>query len=203
MEGREHSPETVFRAQELYCVDRLSYDKVADRIAQEIEPVAVSTLKRWGQTYGWSDKRTELAQALADISADTIMARSKLLKALMTSPDAQTAFAVSAMESLAMKQAEAVRAGRMAEASARFELREIKTTEDAIRAMREAAELKLNRMLTGSDEFDFRKLQEVKKGLDYVDDLEKAATGSAGAEEAKGLSPETADAIRREILGIK
>ena len=82
MDGREHEPETVFRAQELYCVDRLTYGQVSEAIAKEIEPVAVSTLKRWSSKFEWRERREEIAQALADISGDTILARSKLLKSL-------------------------------------------------------------------------------------------------------------------------
>lgn len=205
MEGREHAPETVWRAQELYCVDRQSYDQVAKEIAKEIEPVAVSTLKRWGKTYDWKAKREELAQALSEIPADTILARAKLIKALLNDPDPQMGFAVSSMESLAMKQAEAARAGRMAEATARFKLRAIRTKEDAIEAMKEAAELKLNRMLSNPSELDFKAVQDVKRSMEFIASME--ANLNAGTEDekdkTKGISLETADQIRRDILGIK
>jgi hypothetical protein len=205
MDGREHAPETVFRAQELYCVDRLTYEKVAEVVSDEIEPVAVSTLKRWSGKYEWRKKREELAQAQADIAADTIMARSKLLKALLSDPDPQLGFAVSSMETLAMKQAEAARAGKLAESSAKFELRVIRTKEDAVEAIKEAAELKLNRMLADPAELDFKAVQDVKRVMDYAAALEaniKSGTDDV-ADESKGLSPETADAIRKQILGIK
>jgi hypothetical protein len=198
MEGREHAPETVFRAQELYCVDRLTYEQVAARLAEEGEPVAESTLKRWAQTYSWKAKREELAQALADISADTILARAKLLKSLVQNPDPQMGFAVSSLETLALKQAEAARAGRVAQAAARFELREIRTTEDAVKAMREAAELKLNRMLANPAELDFKAVQDVKKALDYADTLEPR-------ESVKPNGDTTAEVDRqiRKLLGYK
>ena len=99
--GQEHAPETVWQAQELYCSDRLSFVRVA-----EITGVADSTLRRWADTYDWRAKREEIARAEADIRADKVLARSKTLKSLLDNPRADTAFAVSALEKLALKEAE-------------------------------------------------------------------------------------------------
>ena len=46
--GWEHEPETVWKAQELYCVDRLSFARVA-----ELTGVSATTLKAWSEKYGW------------------------------------------------------------------------------------------------------------------------------------------------------
>ncbi len=102
--GREHEPETVWRAQELYCVDRWSFERVA-----EATGVADSTLRRWADAYGWREKREEIALAEADLRADKILARSKLLKSLIQSCNAQTGFAVAALEGLALREAELAR----------------------------------------------------------------------------------------------
>ncbi len=113
--GREHDPETVWQAQELYCVDRMTFEQVAEALG-----VADSTLRRWADTYGWRSKRDEIAQAESDLRADKIRARSKLLKSLISTADAQTGFAVAAMENLALKEIEAARALK-AEAAPRFQ----------------------------------------------------------------------------------
>jgi hypothetical protein len=102
--GREHEPETVWRAQELYCVDRRTFQEVADLLG-----VADSTLRRWADVHGWREKREEIALAEADLRADKIRARSKLLKSLIQSCDAQTGFAVAALEGLALREAELAR----------------------------------------------------------------------------------------------
>lgn len=200
MDGREHAPETVFRAQELYCVDRLTYEKVAEVISEEIEPVAVSTLKRWGGKFGWREKREELAQAEMDIAADTIMARSKLLKALVTDPDPQLGFAVSSMETLAMKQAEAARAGRMIKAQLDKPRREIKTGEDAVEALREAVENKLVLMLGDPEQVSFRAVADLKKALEMLSEIEAKEGGKN-----KGAGGTSADVDRKiqELLGYK
>lgn len=102
--GWEHEPEAVWKAQELYCVDRLSFDAVAQATG-----VAASTLKRWSEKYGWRAKREEIAQAEADIRSDKVLARSVMLKALIDTKDPQTGFAVSSLENLALKEAELAR----------------------------------------------------------------------------------------------
>ena len=50
--GWEYEPETVWKAQELYCVDRLSFARVA-----ELTGVSATTLKAWSEKYGWRAKR--------------------------------------------------------------------------------------------------------------------------------------------------
>ena len=95
--GTEHAPETVWRAQELYCSDRLSFVRVA-----EITGVADSTVRRWADTYGWREKREEIARAEADIRADKVLARHKTIKTLLNNPRADTAFAGDGFEHVAV-----------------------------------------------------------------------------------------------------
>ncbi|MGE4195320.1 MAG: hypothetical protein AB7E51_18640 [Pseudodesulfovibrio sp.] len=178
--GREYPPETVWHAQELYCVARLTFDQVAEET-----DVAVSTLKRWSATYAWRDKREKLAQAEADLQADTIMARSVMLKKLIVSQDAQTGFAVSALESLAMKQAEAARAQKLMSAATRNELRPIRTKEDAVAALEEAVELKLNSMLQSPQDLDFKAVQDVRKAMELV--AEMKAVETKGKDDGRGV----------------
>jgi len=164
--GREYPPETVWHAQELYCVARLTFDQVAEETG-----VAASTLKRWSATYEWRDKREKLAQAEADLQADTIMARSVMLKKLIENKDAQTSFAVASLESLAMKQAEAARAQKLMSAARKNELHPIRTQQDAVAALEKAVELKLNRLLQSPEELDFRTVQDVRKAMELVKEL--------------------------------
>lgn len=195
--GREHSPETVFRAQELYCVDRMTFAQVAKEVG-----VAESTLKRWSETYGWQAKRNEIAQAEADIRADFLLARSRMIKALMESKDAQTGFAVASLEGLAMKQAEAIRQGRQLEnAPAGKPLREIRTEADIVAALEEALSIRVGRILADPSLVDLKTVRELRQAMELVQGLRKGA--DKGAKRQKGLTPETADAVRRQILGVQ
>ncbi len=195
--GKEHPPETVFRAQELYCVDRLTFAQVAQAVG-----VAESSLKRWSETYGWQAKRNEIAQAEADIRADFILGRSKMLKALIDTKDAQTGFAVASLEGLAMKQAEAIRQGRQVEnaaAAAARPLREIKTEADAVAALDEALSIRLNQILADPARVDLKTVRELRQAIDLVQGMRK---GAAKGERKKGLTAATAEAVRKQILGV-
>tara|TARA_B100000683_G_C12469796_1_gene547372 strand:+ start:460 stop:1047 length:588 start_codon:yes stop_codon:yes gene_type:complete len=179
--GREYSPEAVWEAQELYCVARLTFEQVAEETG-----ISVSTLKRWSATYEWRAKREKLAQAEADLKADTILARSVMLKKLIKSQDAQTGFAVSALESLAMKQAEHARAQQIMEATRQSKLRPIRTQEEAVSALEEAVELKLNALLQSPHDLDFKAVHDVRKAMQLV--AEMKTTKSKNEDNGRGVS---------------
>ena len=196
--GWEHEAETVWRAQELYCVDRLSFDAVARETG-----VAASTLKRWSEKYGWQAKRQEIARAEADIRADKVLARSAMIKALIETKDPQTGFAVSSLESLALKEAEAARQSVLRAAAAAYQLPSLKTPGEAIAALRRAVEQKLSLLLTRPELVDLRAVQEVQKCLALVGQLEAAQAvatpESAGSE--RGLPADFVGQIERLLSG--
>ena len=76
--GREYPTDVLWRAQELYCVDRLSYAAVA-----EATGVSATTLKSWGQKYAWARRREEIAQAESEIRVNIIKGRQKALEQLL------------------------------------------------------------------------------------------------------------------------
>ncbi|MDR1660141.1 MAG: hypothetical protein LBR94_07355 [Desulfovibrio sp.] len=195
--GWEHEAETVWQAQELYCVDRLSFDAVAKATG-----VAASTLKRWAEKYGWRAKREEIARAQADIRADKVLARAAMLKALIQTKDPQTGFAVSSLETLALKEAEIARQnatrndfGELSPAIS------VNTPGEAIAALRKAVESKLALLLARPEDVNLRAVQEVQKCLALVGQLEAAHGGGAEKDRPKALSDENLRAIRA-VLGV-
>lgn len=197
--GREHPPETVFRARELYCVDRMTFAQVAKAMG-----VAESSLKRWSENYGWQATRQEIAQAEMDIRADTLLARSRLLKALIKSADAQTGFAVASLESLAMKQADALRQGKLLDATLGTKpQRPIRTREDAVLAVREAIERRLQQLVGMPDLVDLRSLQDVQRCLGLLETLERSVATGAEEESASKVLPADVTQALREALGLK
>lgn len=176
-QGREYTGETVWRAQELYCVVRLTFDQVAEETG-----VSVSTLKRWGKRHAWRDKRDKLAEAESNLRADTILARSAMLKELIETKDPQVGFAVTGLEGLALKQAEAARTGKVLEA-AQGEQRVIRTKEEAVAALKEAIGLKVNLLLHSPNDLDFKDVDGVVKALKLVRQMEpegkKPGTGQS------------------------
>lgn len=193
--GWEHEAETVWRTQELYCIDRLSFDAVARQTG-----VATSTLKRWAEKYEWRQKREEIAQAEAEIRADKIKARAKTVKALLDKPRADMAFAVAALESQAMKEEEAARKGALlAAAGDSAPALSITSPADAIAALRKAVEQKLALLLTRPESVDLRAVQDVQKCLALVSQLE-AAQPEAGDPEG-GISASLAERIEAAMRG--
>lgn len=118
--GGEHAPETVWRAQELYCVDRLSFDAVAKSLG-----VADSTVRRWADKFGWRKERDEIAKAESEIRANMVKSRARVLEKLLTAGDGKEAsmlaFATNSLERLAdareaAKRKEALKTGAAADA---------------------------------------------------------------------------------------
>lgn len=194
--GWEHEPETVWRAQELYCVDRLSFDKVAESTG-----VAASTLKRWAYIYAWREKREEIAHAEADIRADKVLARSKMLKALLEKQDAQTSFAVASLESLALKEAEAARLGitlQQAQQDAAVSVA-VSRPEDVTKILRQAVEQKLGLLLSRPENIDLKAVQEVQKTLALISDMEAAQPKNKPI--GKGMTAELINKIEAAMRG--
>lgn len=203
--GREHEPSVVFRAQELYCADRLPMERVRDVLLSELgeaEAPAMSTLWRWSDKYAWGSKREEIAKALADIAADTVLARAAMLKELIASRDAQTGFAVASLEGLALKQAEAARAGRatLAAQEASVSRRKLLTAEDAATALQEAVELKLASLLADPGQVDLKAVKNIMEALDAVATLRPKDAEESAAARDKGLSIHAAEQILNKIL---
>ena len=88
--GREHPTDTLWKAQELYCVDRLSYAAVA-----EATGVSATTLKAWGQKYDWARKRAEIAEAESEIRVNVVKGRKKALEELLGAENAKEASAMA------------------------------------------------------------------------------------------------------------
>lgn len=199
--GYEHEPETVWKAQELYCMDRLSFDRVA-----EVTGIAASTLKRWADKYHWREKREEIAQLESDIRVNTIRGRATVLEKLLTAADgkeaSQAAFAVASLESLALKQQELAAAGKIPSPAA-IPTPKIATRAEAAAALREAVERKLGLALADPATITSATVKDVMLCLSLVEDLEKSLPKAQEEEQVstRGLSADLARRIE-EALGL-
>lgn len=94
---REHGPEMMSRARERYCVDRQSAPEIASGLG-----TAVSTVRRWADQNDWDRERQAIAEAEAEIRANTVKARAfalrKLLDAQSGNEASRAAAAVAALE---------------------------------------------------------------------------------------------------------
>ena len=109
------------------------------------------------------------------------------------------AFAVASLESLALKQQELAAAGKIPSAAA-SDRPKIATRADAVAVLRNAVEQKLGLALADPAKITTATVQDVKKCLELVAELEIGLPKEKEETRDKALSPENAKAIR-EILG--
>lgn len=128
--AEKHAPETVWRAEEMYCVERRGAKEIAADTG-----VPETTLRRWAGKYNWNGKREELAKITASIRADAVKARAyvlqKLLEAEDTKETVQLSYVVSSLEKTALAIEEAARKRETFEkgkAAKQSESRELETT---------------------------------------------------------------------------
>ena len=199
--GWEHEPGTKWRAQELYCQDRLTFDRVS-----ELTGVATSTLKRWADKYQWRERREELAQVESEIRFKTVLGRKSILERLLTAEDgkeaSQVAFAVASLESLALKQAELAAAGKIptfAEPSSRPH---IGTRAEAVTALRQAIENKVGMALADPGKINAATIKDVSQCLDPLANLESSLPKPDTEETDQtsgGLSKDVAAALEKAL----
>jgi hypothetical protein len=197
--GESYSFEVVERAEQLYCVDGQTFEAVST-----LTGVAISTLKRWSETYNWQDKKEQIRQAMSSIRSNTILLRAKLIENCLTTMAAKDAFAVASIEGMAMKAAELAAKNTGSTAPALENLREIKTDEDAVAALEEAIQIRLNSMLANPAQINLASIKDIKTVGEFLSGMRaKISKSDAEAGKRKGLSAEAADQLRRDILGVK
>lgn len=201
--GWEHEADTIWKAQELYCADRLSFAAVAKQTG-----VAESTLKRWSEKYGWRAKREELARVESEIRVDTIKSRGFILKKLLESENgkeaSQMAFAVSSMESLALKQQELAIAGKIPTALDPKDRPTIGSKADAVAALKQGIESKVGFALVDPAKLNRETVKDILHCYALIDELEAGLPKDEKAETAKserGLTQEMYDRLLAALSG--
>ena len=201
MSPESYSWEIREQAEELYIIDGLTYEQVAERTT-----VSLSQLKRWGGDGEWVERRKEYRQAQSTIRRGVTLAKAKAVNALLTTMDPQTAYAFASLVSsgkIIEQEAREGQARAVVEPTAGSIERPIKTAEDAVTALQEAVERKVNAMLTQPGGVSLAGIKEMQQSLEMIEKLKDRykpnaeETGKPG-----GLSDEAAEAIRRQILGL-
>ncbi|MBW2606123.1 MAG: hypothetical protein JRD05_00660 [Deltaproteobacteria bacterium] len=161
---KEISWELREQAEELYILDGKTHEEIAG-----ITGIAVQTLKGWSADEGWTEKRREYRQQIADIRRDTVRLRSGLLKQALNSLNPQHVYAFTNIEQMAVKAArEEIPAAPLA-----VDPKTIKTPEDAIDALQDLIENKLNAMLTMPGAISLAKIKEIKQAQELIDKMKK------------------------------
>lgn len=192
MQPAEYPIETVFQAQDLYCVDRLTYDAVSARLG-----VSVPTLKRWGDKYGWREKREELAEAESQIKFNLTKARAKMLAKVVKDGGAQDAFAVAALENLIIKQQEV--AAQLNPPKSDYTAVKIESEAMAAELLEEALSRKLGAILAEPESLSLKMLKEFKDALALAREMRGRADEAVAS--SKTLTPETEARIKDILAG--
>ncbi len=185
----EYPSETIFEAQDLYCVDRLTFEAVAERTG-----VSVPTLKRWSDKYGWRAKREELARLESDIRFNTLKARARMIAKVIDKGEALDAFAVAKLETMVVDQ-ERFKAEQHRDKPAppvKFD-----SPAQAAELLEAALEKKLGALLAAPATIDLKIIKDLRQALDLLADMRRQSAESDAP--AKGLSPD-ADARIRSVL---
>lgn len=187
-----HEFESRQRAEELYILDGLTLDQVAERTG-----IPGRTVEEWSRAEGWVEMRREYRKAQGEIRRQTVLYRLALLKKGIETLHPQQAFAWASVEQTAMKaQSSKLEAEREEPQS---ETREIRTPEDAVNALQDAIQRRLNTLLTSPDAVNLKTVREIKDSLAMVQELKAQYKPE---DRQKGLSEETIRKIEKEVLGI-
>lgn len=187
----EYPSEKIFEAQDLYCVDRLTYEAAAERTG-----VSVPTLKRWADKYGWRAKREELARMESEIRHNTYKARARMLTQVVEGGGALDAFAAAKLETLAMEQTRfkmETAAQAAPPASVKFE-----TPAQAAALLADKLGAKLGALLAAPGTIDLKEIKNLRDALKLLEEMRGAEAVDENAP-AAGLSSE-ADARIRALL---
>jgi len=186
------------QAEELYIIDGLTYEQVAERTG-----VSVAQLKRWGTDSepGWADRRREYRQAQSTVRRGVMLAKAKLIGSVIECEDPQKAYAFSAL----------VNAGKVIESAARvqppgdvrqeIETRPISTAQDAVEALQEALQRKINAILGNPDGLTLEAIKGLRQAMEMIDTMQSKYL-SDSKKTRQGLSGDAVQEIRKQILGI-
>lgn len=194
--GAEYSPDVVWKAQELYVIERLTFAKVA-----QLTGVTATTLKNWSKKFGWRQKREEIAEIEAENKMDLYRSRKKAIQMLLESENgkecSQMAFAVTSLENLVLKQQE-MQLERQLHAK-QENTAKIKpgNKEEALKQLAAAVQGRLLYVLENPQAINSKNIQDILNMLKLMEQVE-----TPQKEETKpnqGMSKELAENIKKAL----
>lgn len=193
--------ETIEAAEELYIIDGLTFDQVAARTG-----VSVSQLKRWSADSDpdWPDRRREYREAQVAVRRGVMLAKARLIASVIETEDAQKAYAFGALVSSG-KQIDAEARERAQAAPSRTEDAPALAAEmtDPIGALREAIKQRVAGLLQTPGGITLAAIKELVVAMELLEKkVENTAENVVREVKKTGLSSDTVEDIRRQILGI-
>lgn len=192
--------DTIEAAEELYILDGLTFDQVAERTG-----VSVSQLKRWSadSVPTWPERRKEYRAAQVSVRRGVMLAKAKLIASVIESEDPQKAYAFGSL----------VASGKQIDAEAKERMQVAPVTAapvdaaashlvdgtNMVDALRQAVQARVAALTQQPGAITLKAIQELLAAMEM---LERKTAGT-DEQATGGLTDEAADAIRRQILGLK
>lgn len=197
MSPESYSWEIREGAEELYIIDGLTYEQVAERVG-----VSVSQLKRWGTESepSWSDRRREYRQAQTSVRRGVMLAKARLIESVIATEDAQKAYAFASLVSSA-RALDGEARDRMAMAASQAAIVSAEDAEpvDVITGLSLALNNKIGGILSQPGAITLTTIKEVQQGLAL---LEKLKTKTASTDKADRQLDAAAIKELREQFGL-
>jgi transcriptional regulator with XRE-family HTH domain len=189
-------------AEELYILDGLSFEAVAERTG-----VSVSQLKRWSadSNPSWPERRKEYRAAQVSVRRGVMLAKAKLIASVIESEDPQKAYAFGALVSSG-KQIEAEARERTATPNVAPATPDVAADQfpegwNMIEALRLAVQARVSALVQQPGAITLKSIQELLAAMELLKSKTDVPTEEQPA--GGGLSDDAAEAIRRQILGLK
>ena len=193
--------ETIEAACELYIIDGLTFEQTATRTG-----VSVAQLKRWSSDSAptWPERRREYRQAQVSVRHGVMLAKAKLIEAVLDTQDPQKAFAfnslVSAGRAINEEARERAAAAPAPVAPALPELPDQPV--DVIEALGKALNTRIGTLLSQPGAITLTAIKELQQALALLEKLKAETLGAEGKNQgtSAGISEETINTIRRDVL---
>ena len=187
--------ETIEAAEELYILDGLTFEQVAEHTG-----VSISQLKRWSSdsTPTWPDRRREYRQAQVAVRRGVMLAKAKLIESVIKEEDPQKAYAFSSL----------VGSGQVIETEARVRTGErpaapteapVGEPADMITGLKAALRSKLTTLIQQPGSLTLTAIKELQQAMALLEQLGK---NDQAGEPSKAMTPEQLQAEIRRVYGI-
>lgn len=189
--------DTIETAEELYILDGLTFEQVAERTG-----VSISQLKRWSadSTPSWPDRRREYRSAQTSVRRGVMLAKAKLIESVIDTEDAQKAYAFGSLvnSGLVIDREARERIATAPGPSAPQPIGElVAEVTDPIAALREAVKLRTAAMLQVPGGITIAAVKELMQVMELLE--KKAATRGEGKE---AMTPDQLQEEIRRVYGI-
>ena len=192
--------DTICAAEELYILDGLTFDQVAERTG-----VSVSQLKRWSadSNPSWPERRKEYRDAQVSVRRGVMLAKAKLIASVIESEDPQKAYAFGALVSSG-KQIEAEARERVATPATAAAPQAgwtgpLPESTDVVEALRVAVQARVATLTQQPGALTLGAVKEMMAALELLE--KKTGTVSPDDDQPERSAERLADEIKR-IYGV-